>query len=507
MTGVSVVATNVTAESFESHISKVENKNTNFPDWVVSIWEEEESFSAMNIITIGKVPQILRKVTSNDACFDPEVLSVGPYHHGKPHLKRLEKYKHIAMKSYTNSNYDMINAEPFYKALLGMVNGVRRCYEEKIEISDQDFTWIMIIDGCFVLEFITGMVSKKNNLCLSEHDKSLVVRDMMLLENQIPFLVLRILTLVKGTFGQGIRRLGAQPRWLEDPFDAPTETKYADRSVDPVPVGDELLTIINQFTDRLTQIQRLSSAKKGEKKSSVQGGDVNEDAGKTTGSEGDGKDIEPVHLLDSFRSKLLGKKSTQKVEDTESTGRSWYSFRSATELKAAGIKFRRSETTKLSDVKFKSHYFFGELFLPPIVVDDSTKHKFLNTIAYELCPDGPRNYGISSYICLMDSLIDREEDVKELRSEGIVLNSLGSDEDVAQLFNVLATDLTLDSQAYVEVKRGIESHCKGRWNIYMANLYYTHFNTPWTVIATIAAIFLLILSVVQTYFAIYPSSN
>ncbi|PNX67704.1 hypothetical protein L195_g063645, partial [Trifolium pratense] len=37
----------------------------------------------------------------------------------------------------------------------------------------------------------------------------------------------------------------------------------------------------------------------------------------------------------------------------------------------------------------------------------------------------------------MDSLIDHPEDVRKLRSEGILLNYLGSDKEVAKLFNII----------------------------------------------------------------------
>ncbi len=38
----------------------------------------------------------------------------------------------------------------------------------------------------------------------------------------------------------------------------------------------------------------------------------------------------------------------------------------------------------------------------------------------------------------MDSLIDLAEDVMVLRSKGILLNFLGSDQEVANLFNAIA---------------------------------------------------------------------
>ncbi|KAH1260472.1 hypothetical protein GmHk_02G003587 [Glycine max] len=79
--------------------------------------------------------------------------------------------------------------------------------------------------------------------------------------------------------------------------------------------------------------------------------------------------------------------------------------------------------------------------LPEIVVDDTTAATVLNLIAYEMCPDFENDYGICSYVSFLDSLIDHPDDVKALRSEQILLNSLGSDEKVANLFNTISTDL------------------------------------------------------------------
>jgi hypothetical protein len=51
----------------------------------------------------------------------------------------------------------------------------------------------------------------------------------------------------------------------------------------------------------------------------------------------------------------------------------------------------------------------------------------------------------------MDSLIDPPEDVREreLRSQGILLNTLGSDRQVAELFNDIANYLVPNPYAYI----------------------------------------------------------
>ena len=74
----------------------------------------------------------------------------------------------------------------------------------------------------------------------------------------------------------------------------------------------------------------------------------------------------------------------------------------------------------LKDIFFSTLLCFGFLWLPPIIVDDSTRPKFFNLIAYEMCSDFNNDYGVISYISFLDSLIDEANDVKELRKAGIL---------------------------------------------------------------------------------------
>ena len=114
---------------------------------------------------------------------------------------------------------------------------------------------------------------------------------------------------------------------------------------------------------------------------------------------------EPSHLLDLLRSALLGRykkiskqelgsqqeqeqEAEKKGESSSSRGRdggfccpwkkgkqqgNWPSFRHIKELKAAGIHLQPSATSSLTDISFNSYFFYGYLKLPPIIVDDSTK--------------------------------------------------------------------------------------------------------------------------------------
>ncbi|KAK7826102.1 upf0481 protein [Quercus suber] len=163
----------------------------------------------------------------------------------------------------------------------------------------------------------------------------------------------------------------------------------------------------------------------------------------------------------------------------------WQSYRNVQELRAAGIHVEversKEKGSCLSDISFTTLGCLGYLWLPPIIVDDSTRPKFLNLITYEMCLDFKIDLGITSYISFLDSLIDKANDVKMLRKAGILHNCLGSDEEVAQVFNEIGTDLVPNSEIYGDIKSKIEKHYYE--NIFMnwlAQFCHEHFSSPWT---------------------------
>ncbi|PON52295.1 hypothetical protein PanWU01x14_210060 [Parasponia andersonii] len=108
----------------------------------------------------------------------------------------------------------------------------------------------------------------------------------------------------------------------------------------------------------------------------------------------------------------------------------------------------------------------------------------------------------------MDFLIDKEQDVEELRTSRVLRNRLSNDAEVAKLFNNLGSDPHLGppEDVYSNVKTRIQTHCERKCPTRMAQFYREHFSSTWTILALLAAAILLSLTVVQTWYAVNPKN-
>ncbi|KAG1371139.1 UPF0481 protein [Cocos nucifera] len=378
---------------------------------------------------ICKAPELLRRDEKSAKSFEPEVVAIGPYHRGRAHLVPAEDHKRTAAVKFTSG----CCIHEFYNKIKRVAAEARECYADAFDLTEEDLTLMLFFDGCFVLHFIDCYVKgEMKEVTMSTHLHGFIVRDMFLLENQLPYVVLDALMSLKR-----------------------------------VKLDDFFNKIIGTMS-----IQSFS----------------------------DPKESSYHHLLDRLREKLLGPTTQRPSPGLENL----HLFRSVKELREVGIRFRRSNSQYLSDIQFRPCAVWGTLSLPKIVIDDLTRSRFLNMIALEMCMGKEDDYGITSFVWFLDCLIDRAEDVRELREQGILLNALGSDEQVAELFNELATNLAPDYRAYGTVLEGISKHRSNRFKVSIYTFLNTHFSSPWTAIAFIAAVFLLVLSVIQTIFTVFP---
>ncbi|CAA2961967.1 Hypothetical predicted protein [Olea europaea subsp. europaea] len=414
---------------------------------------------------IQRIPLLLLEKNSNKIRYDPVVVSIGPYYHGRSDLASLEKLKIPIAQKFVRACGNNVSSSQLYKEVAKVGDSARKCYEkDAIPFDNESFNKMMFLDACFVLQIMsvyyeTESPHDKKNF-LRSSDLVFVCRDLLLLENQIPFLVLKLL--MKFRFKCEIDGIMLIMNFL-------------DRTAIMPPEGSTCINAIKKF------VQRMMGC----------------------GVQYDGWEIvmDAPHLLHLAREQFIG--SSPKDKNKEISVK-WYSNQSVTELESSGIHFRPSQTNRVTDVKFKSHLISSTLTLPPLKVDDSTISLLFNMAAYEMCSQGPSDYRIMSYICLMDSFINHADDVKWLRKRRTLINHLGSDKELAQLFNGIGNDLIFDPYAYADVKWQIENHCKNKARVWIGEWMHDHFSSPWAFLASLGVIFVIALTMVQTYFTVFP---
>ncbi|XP_028104882.1 UPF0481 protein At3g47200-like [Camellia sinensis] len=158
----------------------------------------------------------------------------------------------------------------------------------------------------------------------------------------------------------------------------------------------------------------------------------------------------------------------------------WEFINSATEFQEAGVQFKKAEGSNLFDIKFIS----GALKIPVLSITDYTESFFTNLVAFELCPSYVKPKYVCDYIVFMDHLINASKDVRLLNRSGIIESWVGDDAEVYSMWHkLLKITLTdLKNFGYPEVFINVNNHCKGCRNVWMANLKRNYFNSPWAFI-------------------------
>jgi hypothetical protein len=104
---------------------------------------------------------------------------------------------------------------------------------------------------------------------------------------------------------------------------------------------------------------------------------------------------------------------------------------------------------------------------------------------------------LPAYAVLLDNLINTTKDLEILCDEEIIRNWI--DPEAATIFfNKLYNNTAVGEFCYANLCEQVHSHCQRHWPGWRAMLVHKYFNTPWSVLSTLAAVILLILTSLQT---------
>ncbi|XVF19767.1 hypothetical protein REPUB_Repub11eG0139200 [Reevesia pubescens] len=398
---------------------------------------------------IFRLPKSL--VTTNyEKAYEPQIVSIGPYHHGEEHLKMIQEHKWRFLGSFLSRTQQQrrqgVGFSNLFQVIAAHEETVRECYSEIINLNSRDLTEMMILDGCFILE----LFYKVHRLDPAEQEPILsmawvlpfIARDFLKLENQIPFFVLEML------FEQTRLDLGENVPSLK------------------ILALGFFNSVIGRPVEVLERYENLRAK----------------------------------NLLDLFRLSLI----PQDVQTSNSTV-NVSQIVSAKKLHLLGIRFEPRESDSFMDIKFDN----GVLQIPTLVLDDFCSSLLHNCIAFEQCYHHCSNH-ITTYATFMGCLINTPKDAGFLCDKNIIENYLGADEQVAYFFNNLGKDMLTDiNESYLTgLFENVNKYSSKAWLDHRRESKHAYLGTKskssFTLLG-VAYILLLILAIIQVLLVMGPS--
>ncbi|XVF18348.1 hypothetical protein REPUB_Repub11eG0014000 [Reevesia pubescens] len=443
---------------------------------------------------ISCVEPLLREV--NAAAYRPNFVIIGPLRPYDTILEQTEMRKRMHLASFLKRAEKKASLKDFCKLIKDSADQIRGCYEEtfvrtwdflshKIQQnrpesdgSPELFIEMVLVDASFIIELFLRAYDNEGR-----HENDIFRRDLFLAHNQLPFFIL------KDIYKRAFNGNPDYPSFLH--LTCHFFNLYYNQNIS---IGDIIspnnrhgeyrakLKGAKHFTDLLRTLQLPYSFPKDSSK------------GKSFCSKWIKNKV--VYFIDLIRSSLLPS-SSKKPEESLESGEYLYS---AVLLREAGVRFKVSKSRCLLDIEFNPKN--GELKIPPLRMDESTESFFRNLMAWEKCYY-PHDTYICDYIFLMEYLIKSTEDVDLLVRKRIIINQLGSNAAVVTLFNNFCKHITrVEKNSYSDIFQKLNAYNAVRRHSWIAILKLQYFSTLWKGVATIAAVILLVLTLIQTIIAV-----
>ncbi|PNT66556.1 hypothetical protein BRADI_3g14030v3 [Brachypodium distachyon] len=364
------------------------------------------------------------------------MVAIGPYYCHLPELQEMEEVKKAAVFQFCRG----ASWEAYVK-VVAVANVARSCYDAgSLEgVSDADFASMMFHDACFLLATILAITKPEQCelplVCRIGTNTPVVVTDMFLLENQIPWMVLEALMTFRkvdlcgfiATMGMNVQsRIDRKARPLDLTAYEPPHLLGLFHFYQS---GREITFTNLDFTLRPPRERMLSS-------------DVVE-SGYTRA-----KKKNPPPRVVRERARIL---------ESLPLGTS------AIELAEIGIKLTLSKSAEFKDIGLTEGLLFRKLFLPSLRLNENTACWLVNMAAFETCVafrDG--DYTVSSYLVLFAMLMHREQDVHKLRAMGLIHGEF-TNKQALDFFKGRHAGSMRPGYSFYAILRRLERYRQKRW--------------------------------------------
>lgn len=529
--------------------------------WVIQIRrtldEELEEITEVPV-SIFNVPKTL--MVSDPDSYVPQEAALGPYHYWRPELYEIERYK-VAAAKRTQKQLQNLKFQNLVEHLIKLESRIRACYHKFLNFNGETLAWMMAVDASFLLEFLHIYAAKEGKVLTTvsslrmshlvdaagrKSAHNAILRDLAMLENQIPLFVLRkILELQFSSLELADDMLVSMLVGLckeLSPFkmvESFPEVKVTESA--------HLLDFLYQMivpklelgTSEITEDhdQEQCDANQGGKNSFGKSSQVKQfvnEVWKILIKLNKG----PVRLLRrivfskpmkvmfklpwTLLSNIPGLKililpmkylcfSQEKPQENPENENSnnpplveEITIPSVSELSKAGVSIVATNGG-ITSISYDSKMM--ALHLPSVNLDVNTEVILRNLVAYEACnASGPLVF--TRYTELMNGIIDTAEDVALLRERGIVLNRLKSDDEVANLWNSMSKSVKLTKVPFLDkVIEDVNKFYNGRWKVKIGKCMKYYVFESWKFLTFLAAIMLLMLMSLQAFCSVYSCSR
>uniref|UniRef100_A0A0D9WMI5 Uncharacterized protein n=1 Tax=Leersia perrieri TaxID=77586 RepID=A0A0D9WMI5_9ORYZ len=527
-------------------------------------------------VSVFNVPRQLQ--VHKPEAYVPQFIALGPYHHWRPELYEMERYK-LAAARRAQKRHRHVKLEHFVEQFARMERRVRAHYHRYLDLSGETLAWMMVVDGAFLLEFlqvfavvpgdgdgvagegkmrrVSSRMAHLVDFAGRKSAHNLILRDMMMLENQIPLFLLRKILEPQCSSpedaGELLRRMVTGLMKELCPFKTmenfpPTidVTKHShllellyslllpnpaiaaddhDENYDieeqPVDIagGDEK-TSPSSSSAGCDYVKQLLAAVWGIISNLKSGPMQYISKPISFAVKAPWKMLTVVpgfsamkHPVESFFSGADATTSSSSLtRDPSSSNHISHPplieeimIPSVTELAGAGVKFVPTAAGDIRSIKFDART--ATFHLPQITLDNNTDTILRNLVAYESsAASGP--LVLTRYTELMNGIIDADEDVAELRRRGVVMNRMKSDGEAARLWNGMSRSVRLSRVGFMDAAvEEVNRFYDGRWRVKTKRFMRKYVFSSWQLLTFVAAILMLMLTTLQAFCSVYSCSR
>ncbi|XP_058740922.1 putative UPF0481 protein At3g02645 [Vicia villosa] len=538
------------------------DSKTNFHEleWVIKIRasldkELDEEDDDEFLVSIFNVPKPL--MASDPYSYIPQQVAIGPYHFWSEELYEMERYKIASTKRFQNQ-LQSLKLEHIVDQLMRLEHKIRACYHKYLNFNVETLVWMMVVDASFLLEFLQVYTIEDESMILSVSSRmshlidygrrklghNVILKDIVMLENQIPLFILRKMLEFKFASLEleddmlfsmfiGLYKEISPFKWVERDYSDIIISEHA-HLLDflynmIVPKSDKESEIVVELENRHNDNEQNEKLYDYVKKFICEVWTLLFKLTTTlitlfkklkqcramkvitwlpwtiiSNLPVVGIIKQPVEYFFFSKEKEATKEENENLSLKDITNKSLLieeiTIPSVLELSKSGVSFIATKgdiSTILFDVKTTTFY------LPTISLDINTKVFMRNLVAYETST-ASKPLVFTRYTELMNGIIDTEEDARILREKGIILNHLKSDQEVANLWNGMSKSIKLTRVPFLDkVIEDVNQHYNSNVSIKIWKFMKVYVFASWQFLTFLAVIFFLCLMSLQVFCSFY----